>query len=104
MSFLLIPIALTVIANLLYFIPKTARLVTNKAVFVAVLSLIVFSLQGLVYPSFVGRVLPVDSLTTTGPMVSVFYAVTLVGGALLALMIGLYVYVAMRQNRLTPMA
>ena len=102
--YLAIPSALTVASNLLYFSPWTARLVTNKAVFIAVLSAIVFSLQGLVYPNFVGHALSVDSLTTAGPMVPVFYAVTWVGGGLLALMVGVYAYVAVKQGRLSRYA
>ena len=98
--YLAIPSALTIAANLLYFSPRTAPIVTNKALFVAVLSVIVFSLQVLVYPDFVGQAVSVDSLTTSGPMVSVFYAVTWAGGALLAAMIVVYLYVVSRQGTL----
>ena len=101
--YMAIPATLTLVANLLYLSKRTAPVVTNKALFIAVLSAIVFSLQGLVYPSFAGQALSVDSLTTNGPMVSAFYAVTWVGGALLALMIGAYVYVVLRQNRVSPL-
>ena len=103
-AYVAIPAALTLAANLLYFSRRTAAVVVNKAVFVAVLAMVVFSLQGLVYPDFIGQSVPVDSLTTTGPMVSVFFTVTWVGGALLAVMVGAYVYVAMRQSRLPASA
>ena len=98
--YIAIPSVLTLAANLLYFSSRTAPIVTNKAVFIAVLSVIIFSLQGLVYPNFVGQALSIDSLTTTGPMVSVFYAVTAVGSALLAALIALYALVVRRQDRL----
>ena len=99
-AYIAVPTALTVAANLLYFSKRTAPIVVNKAAFVAVLSVVVFSLQGLVYPKVVGQALSVDALTTTGPMVPVFYAVTAVGGGLLAAMIAIYVFVAMRHDRL----
>jgi cytochrome bd ubiquinol oxidase subunit II len=98
-GYIAIPALLTIVANLLYFSRKTAALVTNKAVFVTVLSIIIFSLQSLTYPKFVGQTLSIDSFTTTGPMVGVFYETTWVGGALLALMLAVYVSVVTRQKK-----
>ncbi|MDG6907768.1 MAG: hypothetical protein JRN20_18505 [Nitrososphaerota archaeon] len=96
--YIAIPALLTIVANLLYFSKKTASVVTNKAVFISVLTIIIFSLQPLVYPKFVGQALTIDTFVTTGPMASVFYATTWVGGALLAIMIGIYAWIALRQK------
>jgi len=97
-SDILIPTVLTVLAVLLYLPRATAKVVTNKAVFIAVLSMIIFSLQPMVYPRFVGGALSIDALTTTGPMVTAFYQTTAVGGALLAVMLVVYVWMAYRQS------
>lgn len=93
-----VPILLTVAANLLYFSKRTAGLVTNKAVFLAVLAVIVFSLQTTVYPRFLGQALSVDTVTTTGPLVPVFYVTTWVGGALLAAMLVVYLWAVTRSR------
>ncbi len=93
---MVVPIILTLAAGALYLWPKTTSLVANKAVFVLVLSIIVFSLQPLIYPQAIGKGLPVDAVTTTGVMSDAFLMVTLVGAILLALMLGLYVKVAIR--------
>jgi len=98
-AYLAVPSALTLVAALLYLSKKTSPIVTNKAIFIAVLSIVIFSLQPLIYPKFVGQALSIDSLTTTGPMVSVFYATTWAGGALLAVMLAVYVVIAYRQPR-----
>ncbi len=99
--YLVIPIALTLLAGGLYTLRSTTRIVTNKAVFLAVLSLIIFSLQPLVYPKFVGQALSVDALTTTGPMATAFYQTTWVGSVLLGVMLLVYVWVAFRQKNLS---
>jgi cytochrome d ubiquinol oxidase subunit II len=98
-GYIVIPGLLTIVANLLYFSKRTAAIVTNKAVFIAVLSIIIFSLQPLIYPKFIGQALSIDALTTTGPMVNVFYETTWAGGALLAVMILVYVSIVMRQGK-----
>ncbi|MDG6995014.1 MAG: hypothetical protein JRN52_03740 [Nitrososphaerota archaeon] len=103
-AYMAIPALLTTVANLLYLSKKTAPIVTNKAIFITVLSIIVFSLQPLIYPKFAGQSLPIDALTTTGPMVPVFYETTWVGGALLAVMLGVYFWVVMRQKGLASEA
>jgi len=95
---ILVPTLLTILVVLLYLPKATASIVTNKAVFIAVLSIIIFSLQPMIYPNFVGQALSIDALTTTGPMVTAFYQTTAVGGVLLAVMLGAYVLVAYRQG------
>lgn len=98
-SYIAVPAVLTVIAGLLYLPKRTAKIVTNKAVFIAVLSIIVFSLQSLIYPNIIGQKISIDALTTTGPMAEAFYAITVGGGALLSVMIGIYVWIAFLQKK-----
>jgi cytochrome d ubiquinol oxidase subunit II len=90
------PVLLTLAAGLLYLWPRTTKIVTNKAVFLMVLSVIVFSLQPLVYPKAIGQALAIDAVTTTGAMADAFFSITAVGGLLLALMLAVYVVVAAR--------
>ncbi len=99
-GFIAIPALLTLVVAGLYLWKSTAHIVANKAVFLAVLSIIIFSLQPLIYPKFIGQALSIDSFTTSGPMVPVFYVTTWVGGAILAVMIGVYLVVATRQKRM----
>jgi len=89
-----VPVLLTLLAGVLYLWPKTARVVTNKGVFLAVLCVIIFSLQFLVYPAAVGQALNIDAVTTTGAMADAFTSVTVVGASLLAVMLILYVRIA----------
>jgi len=91
-----VPVLLTLAAGAFYVWRGTSKIVTNKAVFLAVLSIITFSLQPLVYPNVIGRALSIDAVTTTGAMADAFFAITAVGSFLLALMLALYVVVAMR--------
>ena len=93
---MLVPVLLTLLAGTLYLRPRTARVVTNKGVFIAVLSVVVFSLQFLVYPAAVGQAVSIDAVTTAGSMADAFAAVTVVGGSLLAVMLLLYVRIAAR--------
>lgn len=90
------PVLLTLVVASLYTWRRTSRIVTNKAVFLAVLSVIIFSLQPLVYPKAIGQALSIDAVTTTGPMADAFFTITAVGGLLLALMLVLYVRIAIR--------
>ncbi len=91
-----VPAILTLLAASLYLWPSTARIVTNKGVFIFVLCASIFSLQSLVYPNAIGRALAIDSVTTAGPMADAFLSVTAVGGVLLAIMLALYVRIAAR--------
>jgi cytochrome d ubiquinol oxidase subunit II len=90
------PVLLTLVVASLYTWRRTSRMVTNKAVFLAVLSVIIFSLQPLVYPKAIGQALSIDAVTTTGPTADAFFTITAVGGLLLALMLVLYVRIAVR--------
>ena len=90
------PVLLTLLVGALYAGRRASRIVTNKAVFLAVLSIIKFSLQPLVYPKAIGQALSIDAVTTTGAMADAFFTITAVGGFLLALMLVLYVRIAAR--------
>jgi len=100
---MLIPIPLTLLIGVLFVISKkTAAIVANKAVFITALSVTVFSLQFLVYPTAIGGQLHVDIVTTSGPMTSAYLTITAVGGALLAIMIGFYMSIAGRSKNSAP--
>ena len=99
---MLIPIALTLLIGVLFITSKkTAAIVSNKAVFITVLSIIIFSLQFLVYPTAIGGQLHVDAVTTSGPVTSAYLTITAVGGVLLAIMIGFYMSIAGRSKNST---
>jgi len=91
---MLVPVLLTLAAGILYMLPRTTGLVANKAVFLLVLCVIVFSLQPLVYPRAIGQAIPIDAVTTAGAMSDAFLSVTAVGGLLLVAMLLLYIRVA----------
>ena len=96
-ALMLIPVILTLLVGVLFAVSKkTAAIVSNKAIFIAVLSVIVFSLQFLIYPSAIGGAVNVDSVTTAGPMATGFLIITAVGGTLLAIMIAFYMNVVRR--------
>ena len=75
-AWIVIPIILTVAVALLFISGKTAKIVSNKAVFITLLSIIIFSLQFLIYPSLLGKTLSVDSVTTSGTVASVYLVMT----------------------------
>ncbi len=98
---IIIPSALTILAAALYLSDKTSKIVTNKAVFIALLVIIIFSLQFLVYPSVLGKTVSVVSITTTGAVASQFLAISTVGGAMLIVMMIFYLMITSRQSALT---
>ena len=91
-----VPVLLTLLVGALYHRPRTVKIVTNKGVFLTVLSVIIFSLQFLVYPAAIGQALPIDAVTTAGAMADAFISMTIVGSSLLAVMLFLYVRIAAR--------
>jgi cytochrome d ubiquinol oxidase subunit II len=104
-SWVLIPVTLTFVAILPFLSEKTPGIVSNKAVFLALFSITIFSMQFLVYPNVIGRPgLSVDSFTTTGPLASAYAAITAVGTSLLAVMLVFYVMVVRRSSLGTPAA
>jgi cytochrome bd ubiquinol oxidase subunit II len=89
-GYFLIPAVLTVLASVMYQIRATVPIVTNKLVFAIVGTVIVFSLSYLVYPTAFNGAIPVDSVTTTGPMVGAFYVLTVVGIVVVGLLMAMY--------------
>jgi cytochrome d ubiquinol oxidase subunit II len=99
---MLIPIALTLLAGALFVASKkTAAMVSNKAIFITILSVIIFSLQFLVYPSAMGGAINVDAVTTTSPLIPAYLIITAVGGVMLAIMLRFYIEITMRSKKLT---
>ncbi len=99
-AWMIVPVVLTLVAGLLFFSKTTLPIVTNKAVFITVLSVIIFSLQFVVYPTLLGGAGQIDAVTTKGPMAESFLAITVVGGVLLAAMLAVYMQVATRARKL----
>jgi cytochrome d ubiquinol oxidase subunit II len=93
----LVPVVLTLLAGILFvFSDRTAEIVSNKVVFIIILSLIIFSLQPVAYPNILGGAVSIDNVTTSGTMASAFLLITMIGGVMLAIMIGFLLAVAMR--------
>ncbi len=102
-ALMLIPIALTLLIGVLYTTSKkTAAVISNKAVFITFLSITIFSLQFLVYPTAIGGAVHVDAVTTSGPMTSAFFTITAVGGTMLAIMLGFYMNITRRSKNSEP--
>ena len=100
---MLIPVALVLLVGVLFVVSKkTAAIVSNKAVFLTFLSAIIFSLQFLVYPSAIGGAVSVNAVTTSGPMTSAYLSITTAGGAMLVIMLGFYMNIAMRSKNSRP--
>ena len=97
-EWIVIPIILTVAAALLSLSDKTARIMSNKAVFITLLSIIIFSLQFLIYPSLLGKTLSVDGVTTSGTVASVYIVMTAAGSALVSVLLAFYIMIAKRKT------
>ena len=95
-SYYLIPAFLTIVAALLYQFRATAPIVANKFIFAIVGTVIVFSLSYLVYPTAFNGALPVDAVTTSGPMVGAFYLLTAIGIVVVGLLMALYMLTVWR--------
>lgn len=95
-AYLAIPVVLTIAVPLLYYFKQTAGIVRNKLLFLLVASIILFTLNPLVYPSSFGRSISVDAVTTAGPMAGAFLAITVVGSVLLGIMIAVYLIMVKR--------
>jgi len=93
-EWMLVPVLLTLAPGILYALPQTSKVVANKAVFLLVLCIIIFSLQPLVYPKAIGLAIPIDAVTTAGAMADAFLSITAIGGLLLAVMLLIYIRVA----------
>ena len=95
-SWVVVPMLLTLATASLYLTQRTDKIVSNKGVFIGLLSVITFSLQFLIYPSVLGRAVSFDSVTTTGPLASAYLTITLIGTPLLIIMLAFYMTIAMR--------
>lgn len=95
-GWMLVPVILTLVVGVLYLRPETTKIVTNKAMFIAALAVVIFSLQPLVYPKAIGQALPIDAVTTSGVMSNVFLSITVGGWLFLAAMLYLYARIASR--------
>lgn len=102
--YIIIPVLLTIAVPLLYYTKVGTVLVTNKLVFLAVASIIIFTLNTLVYPTAFGRAVNIDDITTSGPMASAFFAITAVGVPMLAVMIAIYVILVKRTQAMSAPA
>ncbi len=87
----LLPALLTILPPILYQSRLTAGLVSNKLVFGVVASIIIFSLNYLVYPTAFGGRLPVDSITASGPMEDAFIVLSIAGAVIIGLLMVLYI-------------
>ncbi len=96
----IIPICLTILPAIFFNIRQLVSIVTNKLVFISWLSIDIFSLNFLVYPNAFGQSVPVDALTTSGPMTAAYFDITLVGGIILAVLIALYAIAVSRKNKM----
>ncbi len=103
-SAIAIPSILTILAAILFLSDKTAKIVMNKAVFISLLTIVIFSLQFLIYPSALGHTLSIDSVTTSGAVGTQYEVESAIGGALLAIMLVFYLFIANRQSSLTKQA
>ena len=100
-AWIVLPAVLTIVAALLYNLPPTAAIVSKKIVFALVATVAVFSLNYLVYPTFLNGALSVDAVTTHGPMVGAFYGLTAVGFIVVGLLMALYMLSAWRSGKAT---
>lgn len=99
---MLIPVALTLLIVIMYIVSdKTAIIVSNKAVFITALSIVIFSLQFLVYPLALGGAIQVDAVTISGSTAQAYLTITTLGGILLATMLAFYLYVTSHPNTQT---
>lgn len=94
-----VPVILTVMPPVLFMTGRFAAVVSNKLVFLAWLSFDLFSLSFMVYPTAFGGAVSVDSLTATGPMVGAYFAISLVGGIILAVLVAFYAIAVKRKGR-----
>lgn len=97
-AWLTVPSALTILAAILYLYRGTAGVVSNKLVFSIIASVILFSLNPLVYPTAFGKTLSVDAVTTSGPMAQAFLTITVIGCAILAVMVFVYLMAVKRSS------
>ncbi|BAB59886.1 TVG0750122 [Thermoplasma volcanium GSS1] len=96
---IIIPAIIIIGVPILYRIGLAKKILTNKALFIVLLIVSIYSLYFTVYPSAMNGKLPLSQIITTGPMVIGTILTTVVGFTLLAFMLSLYVYVNYRSSR-----
>jgi len=95
-AYFLIPAVLTVAASLLYQIRLTAPIASQKFIFALLGTVIIFSQSYLVYPTAFNGAIPVDQVTTSGPMVGAFYLLSAAGVVVVGLLMALYLFAVHR--------
>jgi cytochrome d ubiquinol oxidase subunit II len=98
--YFLIPGVLTVAAALLYTLPRTAPIASQKLVFAILGWVIIFAQSYLVYPTAFNGAISVDAVTTSGPMVGAFYLLSAVGLVVVGFLMVLYMLVVRRATRI----
>ena len=95
--YVLVSDVIAILIPILYNVKNVAAIVSNKIVFISLLSVDIFSLNFMVYPTAFGGVLRVDSITNTGLLESSFIVLTVVGGIIVAALIALYAIAVARK-------
>ena len=105
-GYFLVPAVLTVAAALLYEVRSTAPIASQKVVFATLGAIIIFAQSYLVYPTAFATAahgpLPVDAVTTSGPMVGAFYVLSAVGLVVVGLLMALYMLAVRRATAVPP--
>ncbi|KAA8923046.1 hypothetical protein [Thermoplasma sp.] len=96
---IVIPAIIIIGAPILYRFNIAKGILTNKAAFIVLLIISIYSLYFTVYPTAMHGKLVLSQVVTTGPMVLGTILTTAVGFTLLAFMLSLYVYVNYRSAR-----
>ncbi|WP_048162353.1 hypothetical protein [Thermoplasma acidophilum] len=96
---IVIPAIIIIGAPVLYRFNIARSMLTNKAAFIVLLVIAVYSLYFTVYPTAMHGRLVLSEVVTRGPMVLGTILTTAVGFTLLAFMLSLYVYVNYRSSR-----
>jgi cytochrome d ubiquinol oxidase subunit II len=95
--YVLVSDVIAILIPILYNVKNVAAIVSNKIVFISLLSVDIFSLNFMVYPTAFGGVLRVDSITNTGLLESSFIVLTVVGAIIVAALIALYAIAVARK-------
>ena len=95
----LVPALLTILPPLLYQSGRTAPIVSNRLVFGALATIIIFSMNYLVYPTAFGGRLPVDAVTTSGPMAGAFIVLSAAGAVIVGMLMFLYILAVRNSGR-----
>lgn len=95
---LLVPDVLSFLMPLLFYFKVTRRVIVNKTVFIVWLSVNIFTLNFVVYPSAFGGRIPIDSITNGSAMAGSYEVLTIAGSVLLAVLVFLYATAVRRKG------